>query len=314
MRRLRIVWFGTGGTFTLAPLAAVSEAHDLVAAVVPRRRAGSRPHVLRSCAAWARSALGGPSHLRQAAAARGIPVLELDPREQRAAAEAMRALEPDLLCVASFPCLLRSEVFSAAPLGCINLHPSLLPAYRGPSPWFWVYHNAEPSTGVTVHWVDAGEDSGAILAQEAFAVEHGMPGGRMVVEAASRGARLMRQTVDAIAAERAQARANPPESPTAPAARPRPGKDYVAWADWPIRRVYHFLRGVMPGWYVPPKLRALVRGGRFALVGCAERPHDEEPGSLARGWPAARVYGRDGWLELRHQPLWRRAARSVLAG
>ena len=78
----------------------------------------------------------------------------------------LRELKPDLILSASFPWLLPPELLQTARLGAVNLHPSLLPAYRGPNPMRQFYE-ASPQVGATLHWTEAEFDTGHILAQHA---------------------------------------------------------------------------------------------------------------------------------------------------
>ncbi len=72
----------------------------------------------------------------------------------------------DLLWLHAYLRLLPREVYSAPRLGSVNVHASLLPAYRGPAPQHWVLKNREPVTGLTSHFLDEGLDSGPIIHQE----------------------------------------------------------------------------------------------------------------------------------------------------
>ena len=67
--------------------------------------------------------------------------------------------------------ILPKEIFSAPKYGSINIHPSLLPKHRGPSPIYWVLKNREKTTGLTCHYIDEGIDSGEIISQRKIAVE-----------------------------------------------------------------------------------------------------------------------------------------------
>lgn len=99
-------------------------------------------------------------------AARGVELLETsDLREETA-----RLQDLDLLLVCRFN-LLPEEVFSAPRLGSLNIHSSLLPAYRGVHPVSWVLINGERETGVTLHRIDPGVDTGGILAARAVSIE-----------------------------------------------------------------------------------------------------------------------------------------------
>jgi len=81
-------------------------------------------------------------------------------------------LQPDLLLVTCFPYRIRDSILSAAP--CINLHPSLLPAYRGPTPLFWQFQSGEQNFGVSIHRVIAKMDRGTILKQKKVHLEWGI--------------------------------------------------------------------------------------------------------------------------------------------
>lgn len=75
-------------------------------------------------------------------------------------------LNPDIILVGSWGEKFEKTTFNIPKIATINAHPSLLPKYRGPNPYFWTIRNLEHTTGVTFHLMDEGFDSGAILAQE----------------------------------------------------------------------------------------------------------------------------------------------------
>ena len=79
--------------------------------------------------------------------------------------EQVRRLGVDLIVVALFTRILKRELTSIPRMGCVNVHPSLLPRYRGPEPFYWVLANRETTTGVTLHYMDEGIDSGDIIVQ-----------------------------------------------------------------------------------------------------------------------------------------------------
>lgn len=80
------------------------------------------------------------------------------------------SLNTDLMIVYKMPFLLPENIFKIPHLGTINIHPSLLPKYRGTNPWFWIYYNMEVLSGVTIHKMDKYEDHGDILAQASFSI------------------------------------------------------------------------------------------------------------------------------------------------
>lgn len=85
--------------------------------------------------------------------------------------ELIKKLEPDLIVVGSYYDIIPSEIISIPNKGIVNIHPSLLPYYKGPTPTYWVIVNNEKYTGITVHYIDNQDiDSGPIIYQERFQV------------------------------------------------------------------------------------------------------------------------------------------------
>ena len=75
-------------------------------------------------------------------------------------------LNPDIILIGSWGEKISKDIYNLPKIATINAHPSLLPKYRGPNPYFWVIRNQEQSSGITFHLVDENFDTGAILAQE----------------------------------------------------------------------------------------------------------------------------------------------------
>ncbi|MDB9782913.1 formyltransferase family protein [Winogradskyella sp.] len=78
----------------------------------------------------------------------------------------IRALDPDLIVVCHFEKILKKNIIDLPHYGCINLHPSLLPKYRGLSPQHWPIINGDDETGITVHFINEGIDTGPIIVQK----------------------------------------------------------------------------------------------------------------------------------------------------
>lgn len=98
--------------------------------------------------------------------AHGIPIIQpTGSINTPAFIETLRAYHPDLLISVAANQIFKRPLIDLAPKGCINLHTSLLPKYRGLMPSFWVLRFGEPETGVSVFFVDEGIDSGPILVQ-----------------------------------------------------------------------------------------------------------------------------------------------------
>jgi methionyl-tRNA formyltransferase len=175
------------------------------------------------------------------ASAHGIPVVEVKVLSAPATLAALETYRPEVICVACFPRIFPRALLAIPPLGCLNLHPSLLPAYRGPAPLFWQFRQGESRTGVTVHFMDEGADTGDIALQSAVAFPDGISGAEADRICSQAGAALMVQAIDLL-----QRGACPRRS------QPEAGSSYFTWparADfeistgWSARRAYNFIRG-----------------------------------------------------------------------
>lgn len=151
-RRLRVVFLGTPG-FAIPSLEALLRTHDVVAVVTQPDRPSGRGRRLT------------PPPVAAFARARGIPVLQ--PARLRApeVVEQLRALRPDVIVTVAYGRIIPKEILDLPPLGPINLHPSLLPKYRGASPIAAAILHGETETGVTVMYQSAELDAGDIILQ-----------------------------------------------------------------------------------------------------------------------------------------------------
>jgi methionyl-tRNA formyltransferase len=293
---MRVVLFGSGGPLSLAALETLSAAVSLVAVVVPGegKVRGARS-AARALGRW-RSRRG----LVAAAARRRIAVLRHRPGADQELVGGLRRLQPDLACVATFPCLLSAATLAVPPRGTLGVHPSLLPRHRGPAPLFWTYFHDDAEAGVTVHWLDASEDTGDVVFQEGVPLSRGRPGAELYAEIARRGAALLARAVSEIEAGTAP---RIPQDVSRATREPAPerGGWGIDFETWGAERVWHFLRGIsgMGLEAVGPRPDA---GGRVLLHGPV-RGYRLEPqagmrGEMVRVAGGFRLVCRDGVVEL----------------
>lgn len=95
-----------------------------------------------------------------------LPEIEVDSANSEKFKKILLKLNPDVVLVGSWGEKFKKEIYDIPKIAMINAHPSLLPQYRGPNPYFWTIRNRERVSGVSFHLVDNGFDTGAILAQE----------------------------------------------------------------------------------------------------------------------------------------------------
>lgn len=137
-----------------------------------------------------------PSPVKQYALSKQIPVFQ--PEKIKNEPEILNSLKPDLMITAAFGQILSKENLDAAPLGCVNVHGSLLPKYRGSSPIQWSVINGEKETGITTMYTALGVDCGDIILQEKIEIKNGETAGELFDRLALLGAEVLIKTVELI--------------------------------------------------------------------------------------------------------------------
>ena len=107
-----------------------------------------------------------PPPVKVAAEKYGIPVFQPERVRDDTFIELFKKLSPDMVALAAFGQIIPKAILDVPPLGCLNVHPSLLPKYRGAAPINWSLINGDSKTGVTIMLMDEGMDTGDILLQE----------------------------------------------------------------------------------------------------------------------------------------------------
>jgi methionyl-tRNA formyltransferase len=115
--------------------------------------------------------------------------------------QALAGWKPDLIAVAAFGRILPPVILSLPPRGCINVHGSLLPKYRGAGPIHWAIINGETETGITTMLMDEGMDTGAMLLQEAIPITADDTAGTLSPRLAELGGRLLVETIARLKAD-----------------------------------------------------------------------------------------------------------------
>ena len=107
----------------------------------------------------------------------------------------IKNLKADLIVVSAYGKMIPKEILDSAPLGALNIHPSLLPKYRGPSPIQYPILGGDQETGVTIILIDEQMDHGPILAQKTFKIASGETGETLLAKLAEEGANLLIETI-----------------------------------------------------------------------------------------------------------------------
>lgn len=136
-----------------------------------------------------------PSPVKLLAQRAQIPLLQPLKMKDPEFLHTLAGWKPDLIVVSAFGRILPPAILSLPPRGCINVHGSLLPKYRGAGPIQWAIMNGEKETGITTMLMDVGMDTGAMLLQEAIPIMPDDTAGTLSPRLAELGGRLLAETI-----------------------------------------------------------------------------------------------------------------------
>jgi methionyl-tRNA formyltransferase len=256
-RRLRLVFMGSGA-FALPSLEAlIGAGHELLAVVTQPDRESGR----------GRRFQAPPT--KELALRGGLPLLQ--PTRVRApeTVAALGALAPELIVVVAYGQILPATVLQIPPLGCVNVHASLLPRYRGAAPIQWAVARGERETGVTTMRLDVGLDTGPLLLARRAPIGDDETAAELSPRLARLGAELLLETLDGLTVGALDAR---PQDHSAATLAPLLNKQdgLVDWS-WPAEQIAWRVRGFAP-W---PGMTTTCQGRNLRLV----RTRPEGPGA-----------------------------------
>jgi methionyl-tRNA formyltransferase len=158
LKSLRVIFMGSPAFAVPSLLRLIQDGHRLALVVTQPDRPAGRGQTLR------------PPPVKQAAEQDGLSILQPEKLTEPGVLAALSAAEPDVIAVAAFGQFLPRSVRALAPLGCVNVHASLLPKYRGAAPINWALIRGEIETGITIMRVEEGMDTGPMLLQRAIPI------------------------------------------------------------------------------------------------------------------------------------------------
>ena len=139
-----------------------------------------------------------PSEVKTLALAHGLPIFQPQSFKDDAVYEELKALAPDLIVAVAYGKILPQRVLDIPPLGCINIHGSILPALRGSAPIQWAVLNDLPQTGVTAMYMSAGMDEGDMIEARTTPIGENETAGELMERLAPLGAALLKDTLTAV--------------------------------------------------------------------------------------------------------------------
>lgn len=138
------------------------------------------------------------SPVKELAVEKGIPVLQPERAKDEVFIEELRSYKPDIIIVAAYGKILPKAILDMPEFGCINVHTSLLPDYKGAAPIQWAILNGEKETGVTIMYMDEGCDTGDIISAETLSIADDETGGGLHDKLAVLGGELLVRTLPSV--------------------------------------------------------------------------------------------------------------------
>ena len=182
--------------------------------------------------------------VKECAVKHGIPVFQPRRVREPECIEELRKYNADVMVVVAFGQILPKEILEMTPYGCINVHASLLPKYRGAAPIQWAIIDGEEVTGVTTMQMDEGLDTGDMLLKTIIPIEAKETGGSLFDKLADAGAKLCVETLDGLVAKTIVPEKQG-ETPTAYAKQIKKELGDIDWT-WDGKAIERLIRGLTP--------------------------------------------------------------------
>lgn len=186
MSKLKTIFMGTPD-FAVPCLEVLQAKTEVLAVITQPDRPKGRGHNLQA------------SPVKQKALEYNLPVLQPEKIKTEEFTAELEKLQPDLIVVVAFGQILSQRILDIPPLGCVNVHASLLPRYRGAAPIHWSIINGEKETGVTTMLMDAGLDTGDMLLKDKVTITEEMTTEELHDQLMAMGGKLLAETIDGLA-------------------------------------------------------------------------------------------------------------------
>lgn len=218
--------------------------------------------------------------VKEVAVEAGIPVYQPKRIRDPENLEILKQYQPDVIVVVAFGQIIPEEILKLAPYGCVNVHGSLLPKYRGAAPIQWAVIDGEKESGVTTMRMDAGVDTGDMLLREVVPLEEKETGGSLFDKLSQAGAGLLIRTLRALEEGTVQPKKQPAESPTPYAAMLTKQMGRIDW-NQSAEKIECLIRGLNP-W---PSAYTAYRGKTLKIWAADVEPdgdgaHVPAPGTI----------------------------------
>ncbi len=273
---MRVVFMGTPAFAVPSLEALVNSDHEVVGVVTqPDRPKGRRQTVV-------------PCPVKELAVARGLSVRQPDKIKSPEFLQQLTEWKPDVIAVTAFGRILPKTILDLPSMGCVNVHGSLLPAYRGAAPVQWALIHGDTETGITTMLMDEGMDTGAVLLQRTVPIEPEDTALELGARMAQAGGALLVETLTRLAAHTVVPRVQDHSRATmAPLLKKEDG--VIDWTQ-PATEIANRLRGLSPwpGSYTfHHEHRLIIRKGRVDANGGLVGGSVQRPGTILAVGPTS---------------------------
>ena len=278
---MRILFMGTPDIAAESLNALIAAGHDICAVFTRADKPVGRKQILTA------------PPVKQTAEANGIPVYQPRTLRDGSSDELIKSLAPDIIVVVAYGCIIPPQLLHVAKYGCINLHVSLLPKYRGSAPIQWAVLNGDAETGVTIMQLDEGLDTGDILYVQPVAIDPDMTSGELFDRVSAIGAKTLVEVLPKIEA----GKLTPKKQEESLATKAPSLTKEMAQFDFtqPAAHIHNWVRGMNPwpcAWFVTSG------GKKVKVMECrAVEAHGEAPGTVLATKPLTVACG-EGAVQL----------------
>lgn len=278
---MKILFMGTPDIAAESLEALIEAGHEICAVFTRRDKPVGRKQILTA------------PPVKQLAEQHGIPVYQPRTLRDGSSDDVIRELAPDIIVVVAYGCIIPPQLLHVAPYGCINLHVSLLPKYRGSAPIQWAVLNGDERTGVSIMQLDEGLDTGDVLMVEPVEIDPEETSGQLFDRVSALGAKTLVAALEKLQA--GQLTPVPQQHELASLAPPL-NKD-MARFDFTqdAGHIHNWVRGMNPwpvAWFEQDGKRIKVLECRIAKV-----THSAAPGTVLALKPLT-IAAENGAVEL----------------
>lgn len=258
---MKILFMGTPDIAADSLAALIATGHEICAVFTRRDKPVGRKQILTA------------PPVKQLAEQHGIPVYQPRTLRDGSSDDVIRELAPDIIVVVAYGCIIPPQLLHVARYGCINLHVSLLPKYRGSAPIQWAVLNGDRCTGVSIMQLDEGLDTGDVLMVEPVDIDPEETSGQLFDRVSAVGAKTLVQALEKLQA--GQLKPEPQQHEMATMAPPLT-KD-MARFDFTqsAAHIHNWVRGMNPwpvAWFEQEGKRIKVLECRMAKAGDSAAP------------------------------------------